>query len=273
MFPQGIALPVSKSGRTLQQVMEGAAIAAGELIRSAYGRHGVLRAKGPRELVTQVDSDSEQMIANQLAEEFPALGFLGEETGRKRGESPFEWVVDPLDGTRNFVNGIPFFCVSVGMVLEGRPVAGVLLDVMHRDLFSAAPGAGLYLNGQLVSCSKPAGLGACVVGYDLSRDSRKAAAMFEVLGRIEPVTQSIRGLGSTALGLAYAACGRLDLYLSWGAAWDVAAGLAIAQEAGATVTDRFGQPAKIDSAGFVAGGRAAHEEFMRLTAGLAFRRP
>ncbi|MBI4219700.1 MAG: inositol monophosphatase [Chloroflexi bacterium] len=268
---QGVPVPSSKSGRSLQVVMEEVATAAADLIRSAYGRHGQHRVKGPKELVTEVDSESERLIAARLAAEFPGVGFLGEETGRSKGDSPFDWVVDPLDGTRNFVSGIPLFCVSIGLVLKGTPIAGVLLDVVHRDLFSAAPGIGLQLNGKQVKCSQAAGLDSCVAGYDLSRDSRKAAVMFEMLERIEPSTQSIRGLGSTALGMAYAACGKLDLYLSWGAPWDVAAGLALAMEGGATVTDRSGRPAKVDSGGFVVGAPAAHGELMRLTAGLAFR--
>jgi myo-inositol-1(or 4)-monophosphatase len=253
--------------------MEKAARAAGRIIMAGSGRHGAARFKGPRDLVTEIDTAAESAISSVLADEYPDVGFLGEETGRKAGTSRLEWVVDPLDGTRNFVIGIPIFCVSIALVDGGRPVAGVIFDPTHDDLFAGEAGGGLLVNGKPVTVRRPARLADTVVGYDLSRDSDKALAMLEVLSRIEPVAQSVRGLGSTALGLAYAACGRLDMYLSWGGSWDVAAGLALASAGGARITDRFGGPAGIASGSYVVGGSAAVDEFMATTHDLRFRSP
>ena len=253
--------------------MEDAARGAGELIRAGFGRHGVHRWKGPKDLVTDIDTASERSISQALASEFPDVGFLGEETGRTPGASRFEWVVDPLDGTRNFVIGIPIFCVSIALTADAVSLAGVIYDPVHDELFAAAKDQGLRLNGRLIDVSRPPRLADTVVGYDLSRDSTKAASMLEVIARIEPLAQSVRGLGSTALGLTYAGCGRLDMYLSWGGAWDVAAGLAIAGQGGAAITDRFGGEAKVDSGSYVVGGAQAVGEFMRATEGLRFRLP
>jgi myo-inositol-1(or 4)-monophosphatase len=171
------------------------------------------------------------------------------------------------------VIGIPIFCVSIALVEGARPVAGVIYDPVHDEMFAAVMGHGLHINGKAVEVSRPPKLSDTVVGYDLSRDSAKAAAMLEVVARIEPLAQSVRGLGSTALGLAYAGAGRLDMYLSWGGTWDVAAGLVLASEAGATVTDRLGGEAGVDAGSFIVGARPAVAEFMQVTEGLKFRSP
>jgi fructose-1,6-bisphosphatase/inositol monophosphatase family enzyme len=251
--------------------MEAAAKAAGDLIKAGFRNHGVHRFKGPKDLVTDIDTAAERSISKALAAEFPDVGFLGEETGRTAGTSGFEWVVDPLDGTRNFVIGIPIFCVSVALVERARPVAGVIFDPVHNELFGAVKGHGLQVNGKVVEVVRPTRLADTVLGYDLSRDSMKAAAMLEVLARIEPMAQSVRGLGSTALGLAYAGCGRLDMYLSWGGAWDVAAGLVIASESGAKVTDRFGGEATVDAGSYIVAAESVATEFIMATEGLKFR--
>lgn len=251
--------------------MEEAAHAAGDLIKAGMGHHGGHRFKGPKDLVTDIDTAAERAISQHLAAEFSDVSFLGEETGRTAGSSAFEWVVDPLDGTRNFVLGIPIFCVSIALVEAGKPVAGVILDPVHGELFGTAKGQGLRLNGRPIKVTRPPTLAQTVVGYDLSRDSNKAAAMLEVLCRIEPMAQSVRGLGSTALGMAYAGCGRLDMYLSWGGAWDVAAGLVIASEGGARVVDRLGREPTIDSGSYVVASEPVLAEFMRATEGLKFR--
>jgi myo-inositol-1(or 4)-monophosphatase len=253
--------------------MEEAARAAGEIIKAGTGRHGPARFKGPKDLVTEIDTAAEAAIARVLADAYPEFGFLGEETGRKAGASSFEWVVDPLDGTRNFVIGIPIFCVSIALVDGDRPVAGVILDPTHGEVFAAEAEGLLQVNGKAITVRRPSRLAETVVGYDLSRDSNKAVAMLEVLARIEPDVQSVRGLGSTALGLAYAACGRLDMYLSWGGTWDVAAGLALAKASGARVLDRLGHAAGLTSGSYVVGGGDAIAELLAATADLSFRDP
>lgn len=253
--------------------MDAAAREAGLIIKNGYGNHGRQRFKGPRDLVTEIDTRSEKTIAERLKLEFPGFGFLGEETGHAPGTTGFDWVVDPLDGTRNFILRIPMFCVSIALTRNRQPVAGVIFDVLHDESFAAEAGRGVTVNGVPLELERPGSLQETVVGYDLSRDTAKALAMLEVIQRLEPTVQSVRGLGSTALGLAYAGAGRLHMYVSWGGAWDVAAGLVIAREGGAEVVDRLGGEATIDSGGYIVAEKRVLSEFLELSSDLIFRDP
>lgn len=253
--------------------MDSAAREAGQIIRRGYRNHGGQRLKGPRDLVTDIDTQSEKAISERLKQEFPGFGFLGEETGHAAGTLDFDWVVDPLDGTRNFILGIPIFCVSIALTRNRRPVAGVIFDVLHDETFAAESGRGITVNGRPLDLERPGSLRETVVGYDLSRDTAKALAMLDVIQRLEPTVQSVRGLGSTALGFAYAGAGRLHMYVSWGGAWDVAAGLVIAREGGAEVVDRLGGEATVDSGGYIVAEKRVLAEFLALSSDLSFRDP
>lgn len=250
-----------------------AAHEAGEIIKNGYGNHGQKRFKGPRDLVTDIDTGAEKAISERLAREYPGFGFLGEETGHTSGSLNYDWVVDPLDGTRNFILGIPMFCVSIALTRDRRPLAGVIHDVLHNETFAAETGQGVTLNGVQLRPERPDSLRETVVGYDLSRDTARALAMLDVIRRIEPEVQSVRGLGSTALGFAYTGCARLHMYVSWGGAWDVAAGLVIAREGGAEVVDRLGGEPTIDSGGYIVAETHVLSEFLELSSGLQYRDP
>jgi myo-inositol-1(or 4)-monophosphatase len=227
---------------------------AGELLTASYERAMKVDRKSRRDVVTDVDYASEALVIKAIRDRFPADAILAEESGRHeradagarrtpgvgRGRwSRRTWVVDPLDGTVNYANGIPFFCVSIGLVEEGRPVVGVVLDPLRGDSYTAVAGGPATLNGAPVHCSDKAELGDFVVSLAIiGRGS---------IARERRVAREIRigrRMGSAALALAYTASGRFDAYIQNGglSLWDIAAAGLIAECGGATLTDLYGGP-------------------------------
>ena len=189
------------------------------------------------------------------------------------------WVVDPLDGTRNYVSGLPCFCVNVALCQQGEPVVAVTHDPVHGETFWAVKGGGTRLSsGQVPGGEQPCRVSskpsvqASVLGFDLGYDDRRAAHMLALLSELWPGMQSVRIPGSAALGLVYAACGRYDLFVHhYLFPWDLAAGILLVREAGGVITDRDGSPVRIESEGVIAGGGAVHADFRRLAGSRPWR--
>lgn len=260
-----------------------------------FQRPQEVSVKGRGNLVTATDVDIEHLIQDILTKEYPQHAVLSEETyagtgsqeaaNRWAGDArpPFQdewlWVVDPLDGTRNYVSGMPFFCVNVALCHRGEPVVAVTHDPVHSETFWAEKGAGTHLSpgragggDQPCRASDKPSLQASVLGFDLGYDDRRAAHMLALLGELWPGMQALRIRGSAALGLAYAACGRYDLFVHhYLFPWDVAAGILLVREAGGAITDRDGSPIRIDSEGVVAGATAVHADFLRRAASRPWR--
>lgn len=198
------------------------------------------------DLVTEMDRASEALIVAALLAERPDDGILGEEGADEPGRSGVRWVIDPLDGTTNYVYGFPGFNVSIAAEVDGQAGVGVVFDVVRDELFSAQRGAGATRDGAPIRASAATDLGQALVGtgfsYETDRRRRQAAVLVEVLPRV----RDIRRQGAAALDLCSVACGRLDAYYERGLApWDLAAGGLIAREAGAVVTDLVGDPAPV----------------------------
>jgi myo-inositol-1(or 4)-monophosphatase len=226
---------------------------AGELLTANYERAMRVDRKSRRDVVTEVDYASEALVIGEIGARFPGDAILAEESGRhERGDggtaplrprrgrwSQRTWVIDPLDGTVNYANGIPFFCVSIGLVEEGVPVVGVVLDPLRGDCYAATAGGPATLNGKPVHASDKAELGDFVVS--LAIIGRGGIARER---RIWREIRIGRRMGSAALALAYAASGRFDAYIQNGglSLWDIAAAGLIAERGGATVTDLYGGP-------------------------------
>jgi myo-inositol-1(or 4)-monophosphatase len=224
---------------------EDVARSAGALLKDRYERVQRIRHKSPRDVVTEVDFASERLVIDAIRAEFPGDAILAEESGqvrRRRGAGPASdrrWVLDPLDGTVNYANGIPFFCVSLALVGTDGPLVGVVLDPLRDDCFAAAAGGPATLNGNVVHASGKDKLSDFVVSLaiigrgGLSRERRVGREI-----RIH------RRMGSAALSLAYVANARFDAFVQNGglSAWDVAAAGLIAERAGATITDLVGGP-------------------------------
>lgn len=207
-----------------------------------------VREKGFRDLVTQADLESQTVIRDFLAKEFPQHSFLGEETLSEAVPQPsseFRWIVDPLDGTTNYVHQLRSFAVSVALYFQNRAVVGTVFDPVLDECFSATKGLGASLNGQTIHTSICTELGKSLFVFSLrSGIKRQDPDVIRFLNLLENAG-STRRLGSAALNLCYVACGRVDGYWATSLAqWDVAAGWLIATEAGATLADFTG--AKID---------------------------
>lgn len=215
---------------------------AGETLLAALGRteRGAVGYKGWRNLVTATDVAVEEHLARRIEDRYPDHGILGEERIRKDAapDAP-RWVIDPLDGTTNFVHQHPFFCVSIGIERAGKGVAGVVFAPYLDELFHAEAGGGAFLNGVACSVSEEGDLAHALLSTGFAyRQDESVNTNLENWSRLSLVARGLRRCGAAALDLAYVACGRYDafweLYLS---PWDVAAGAVLVREAGGNVTD------------------------------------
>ena len=230
--------------------------------------------KGPGNIVTDVDTEVEDQVRAVLEAEYPEMGFLGEES---KGATPAEgyvWIVDPLDGTRNYASGIPFFSLVVGLALDGEVLLGINYDPWRGEMFYAERGKGAFLNGEPLHVSERSTIAESVLGMDLSYNDDGAVNGLNVIQSLWPGMQTARIMGSSALGISYAAAGRTDLYFHHQLEpWDQVAGMLLVEEAGGIITDRTGKRAGLYSDGLVASNSTLHSEFMHLTDGMPWRRP
>ena len=219
---------------------------AGGILLDTYGRVATIDYKSKRDVVTDADYASERLIIRAIKERYPDDAILAEESGEHAGVLRDDgsgngrtWVIDPLDGTVNYANGIPFYCVSIGLVVYDRPSVGVVLDPARDDLYSAAVDGPACLGGEPVRASTKGTLSDYVVS--LAVIGRGGLARER---RIAPQIRIHRRMGSAALALAYVAGGRFDAFVQNGglSPWDVAAAGLIAERAGAVVTDLAGGP-------------------------------
>ena len=235
----GEQLPRSASGLTALAVCETAARRAGELALERFRTEIEVSLKGRANVVTDVDLASERIIIDYVTGEYPDFGILSEESAPVAGDAPYTLVADPIDGTRNFAEGIPHFCVVVAIARGDRVVAGVTYDPVRDELFAAQEGHGASLNGERMAVSDRQDIGDAVVGFDLGYDFDQAGKLLEMASGLWPRTQAYRLMGSSALSIAYAASGRLDFYLHHSLSpWDIASGILLASEAGAQVLDQ-----------------------------------
>jgi myo-inositol-1(or 4)-monophosphatase len=244
---------------------------AGRLQLERYERVGHVSHKSPKDVVTEVDHLSEDLILAAIRARYPGDGILAEESGAAQSAARAlahgrTWVIDPLDGTINYANGIPFFCVSVGLVVDGRPAAGVVHDPMRGETFSATAGGPARLGERPIRASEKDRMEDLVVSLALG--GRAVATRVRALRRAIRVS---RNMGSAALALAYVGNGRFDAFLQSAgmSAWDVAAAGLIAERSGAIVTDLAGGPwFSLDRTtrtfGVVAAPPAFHPELLRL---------
>jgi myo-inositol-1(or 4)-monophosphatase len=210
-----------------------------------------VREKSRADLVTDADHASQKVIEDALLAAFPGHQFLGEEDAvgrsleetRPAADAPPAWVVDPLDGTANYVHDVPAYCVSIGLFAAGAPVVGVILDPRQNEVFTAARGLGAFLNGKPIRVSAVPTLRDGLISTGFPADVQKQLRNFEAWGRVMIHAQGLRRTGSTALNLAYVAAGRFDGYWAYdNYAWDVMAGAVLVTEAGGTLTTADGRP-------------------------------
>jgi myo-inositol-1(or 4)-monophosphatase len=217
---------------------------AGEILRSNFGQNLHVDHKGVIDLVSEADRQSEAFLLSYIHQHFPADRIVAEESGELTGSADQVWYIDPLDGTINFVHGVPIYSVSIAFAEAGELRLGVVYDPMRDECFSAEAGAGAWLNSQPIHPASTSDLDHALLVTGFPYDIRtNPENNLDHYSHLALHSQGVRRLGSAALDLCYVACGRFDgfweLRLN---SWDVAAGALIAREAGATVTNMAGEP-------------------------------
>jgi myo-inositol-1(or 4)-monophosphatase len=231
-------------GELLELAREVAREAAGVLLGAVQRQDlHIAHKSSATDLVTEIDQQVERLIIERILARRPHDGVLGEEGGGRAGRSGVRWVIDPIDGTTNFVYRIPAFAVSIAAEVRGSTQAGVVAVPGFGELFEASAGGGARCNGVPIACSTKAELPTALIAtgfsYQPARRVEQGAALARLLGRV----RDVRRLGAAAVDLCSVACGRVDGYYESGLnAWDFAAGALIAAEAGALVTDLRGGP-------------------------------
>ncbi|WP_248929760.1 inositol monophosphatase family protein [Paenibacillus hamazuiensis] len=254
-----------------------AAAKAGEWIRSKLGEFNQLNLKySSQDLVTEIDKGAETMIRKLIHTHFPDHSILGEEGVEpgpaasaealmKLSDAEYLWIVDPLDGTTNFVHGFPFFSVSIALAYKGEVIVGVVYNPNHDEMFVAEKGKGAYLRGKKMSVSKETKLIEGLIATGFPADQQFAQPInLKGVQALAPKVRNIRVAGSAALHLAYVAAGRLSGFWEIGLnAWDIAAGALLVQESGGKVTDSAGHPYSLSVRNIVSTNGLIHDEFIR----------
>ena len=250
-------------------VMVQAAMKAGRGLARDFGEVQNLQVsrKGPSDFVSNADLNAEKIIYEELKLARPDYGFLMEESGHNKGVDPqHRWIVDPLDGTTNFLHGIPIFAVSIALERDGEIVAGVIYNPAHDELYVAERGTGAFFNDRRMRVAARADMSEAVIGTgipfkghgDHTRHMREQqAVMAKVAG--------IRRPGAAALDLAFVAAGRFDGFWEHDLnAWDIAAGIIIIREAGGIISDMNDNPEVINSGSIVAGSERVHRQLLQI---------
>lgn len=247
-----------------------AARAAGRIINNASREVDLLRVavKGVNDFVTEVDQASEQAIIETLLQAYPDHGILGEETGQEYGnpDSDYQWIIDPLDGTTNFLHGLPIYCVSIGLMHRGIMTQAVVYDPSRDELFTATRGSGAFVNNRRLRVSKRIALKDSLVGTGFPyRSDDGFGAYMRVFAAVTRACVGVRRPGAAALDLAYVAAGRYDAFFECGLKpWDMAAGSLLVQEAGGLVADYRGEGDFLKRHEIVAGAPKVFAQLMQL---------
>jgi myo-inositol-1(or 4)-monophosphatase len=248
-------------------ICEQAARAGGQELLSWIGRFGV-REKGPADLVTQADAAAQEVIRDIVLGAFPSHAFLGEEAAAEFDPATEHcWVVDPLDGTTNYVHQLPHYAVSVALVERGRPIVGVVLDPVRDECFSAVRGQGARLNNAPIRPSQVRDLAQALVAASFAAKVQPHSPEIDQFIAALLNCQAVRRTGSAALNLCYVAAGRFDAFWALSTkAWDVAAGILLVEEAGGVVSGLDGEPLDLKTGPHPVATATPelHEQFLRL---------
>ena len=252
-------------------VMVQAAIKAGKSLSRDFGEVQNLQVslKGPGDYVSQADRKAEEIVKAELMRARPDYGFLGEEGGATEGaDAQHRWIVDPLDGTTNFLHGIPMFSVSIALERQGQIVAGVVYNPALDELYTAEKGGGTFLNDRRLRVAARNKLTDAVIGTGVPHLGRGEHGKYLVqLRNVMGEVAGIRRIGSAALDLAYVAAGRFDGF--WEehlSAWDIAAGIILIREAGGFVSDAAGGQTMMTNGSICAGNEQIHKSLLKTLA-------
>ncbi|QQZ30402.1 inositol monophosphatase [Thiothrix subterranea] len=221
--------------------------------------------KAHNDFVSEVDRQAEQGIVRLLQRAYPDHAFFGEESGKQGVDSDYEWIIDPLDGTTNFLYGIPHYSVSIGMKHKGRLMVGVVYDPLRDETFAAARGEGATLNGRRIRVSERSTMQGALLGTGVPfRANQNLDLYLQTMKALLPDTAGVRRPGSAALDLAYVASGRFDGFWEFGLnEWDIAAGVLLVQEAGGLIGDMKGDNTFLKTGDVVAANPKVFKEMIK----------
>lgn len=262
----------------LLNVMVQAAFKAGRSLKRDFGEvaHLQVSVKGPANFVSAADHRAEEILRAELQKARPGYGFLGEESGSHEGtDKSHTWIVDPLDGTTNFLHGIPQFCISIALRREDSLVAGLIYNPVLDELFTAERGKGAILNDRRLRVAARTRLAEAVVACGLPHMGRGDLAQFrQEFEAVQGKVAGLRRFGSAALDLAWVAAGRVDAYWERNLApWDVGAGMLLVREAGGYVTDLEGRDTSLRTGDVLAGNETLHRQLQALLSPAANEKP
>jgi len=261
------SLPSNQEREGLKATAIDAARIAGNILLD-YARSGVrIEHKDEVNLVTEADRRSEQAIVETIRKSYPEHCILAEERGlESRGDSPYQWVIDPLDGTTNFAHGFPLYCISIALEYEGQIILGVVLDPTRQELFTAELGGGAAVNGRPITVSKTPRLDAALLVTGFAYDIRHSPDNnLNHFSRFSLLAQGVRRTGTAAIDLCYVAAGRFDGFWEMKLhPWDMAAGSLIVTEAGGRMSDFKGGVFSIYGADLIASNGLIHDAMAKV---------
>jgi len=236
---------------------------AGKILMDNFGRAHKIMRKGDRELVTNVDFEAEETIIRLIKEKYPHHSVLSEERQAEENRSQYRWIIDPLDGTHNYIHNVSIFGVSIALEWEGQVILGVIFLPVTAELYVAEKGKGAYLNNERITVSQR-DLNQASLAYDSSLRYNKEVILTN-LGKLADNVFNVRMFGSSARSLSFIASGKIDLQIEYhDQPWDFSAGALIVEEAGGKVTDLQGNPwsPRIDQ--YIASNSRIHEDILRI---------
>ena len=252
----------------LQKAVEAAHL-GGQILTEGFGKlqKHQIGLKGRGDFITEMDYQSEKAILDYVRQHFPDHGIQAEESGEVDTDSEYKWIVDPLDGTANYVQGIPFFSVSIAVLKSNTPEYGVVYVPMLHEMFTAQKNEGAWLNGEAIHLSDKTDMEQAILSTGFPWRSKEQLQPFlKAFEGIFSQSAGIRRMGSAAIDLAYTACGRFEGF--WEMAlkpWDISAGVLMVEEVGGRVTDFTGGNTYFQSGNVVAGHPVIHEKMIAVT--------
>ncbi len=262
-------LPVSANGATAREVAVRCAEAACAVIRDGFGRASLAGVKGRGNVVTETDFAAEKATMDILRSEFPSHAILSEETAAGTRSDGWMWVIDPLDGTKNFSRAIPHFGYNIALCFNSNVLLGLTAHPLLGDIYLAVEGEGCFHNERPIDVSDIHLIADAVVALDMGYDAPRGGRQLGLATHLWPGMQSLRITGSAALGFAYVAAAKWDIYVhSDLQPWDIAPGLLLVREAGGDVRDRTGAPATLFSREAVAASPPMLDDFFSRAQGV-----
>ena len=237
-----------------------AARLGGSMITQAMDRLNTIKIseKKPNDFVTEMDQRVEKAIIACIKKAYPQHGIIGEESGEQPGTADYQWIIDPIDGTRNFIYGLPYFSISIAIMHHQKLAHGVVYDPIRQELFTASRGKGAHLNDRRIRVTQNKQLATSLIGIGFKQANAVCQAISDVCG-------DTRRLGSAALDLAYVAAGRLDGFVEYHLhRWDIAAGILLVKEAGGLICDTDGGETYLQTGNIVAGTPAILKQLLKV---------